>query len=542
MNLALDLALRSSVPLIVGFAAASALRRRAASARHLVLALAVFLSIAVIPLSVALPSWQLKVPLPARLTPHSPRVVASATPAGASVARVERAVVSPRSQVPALQVSPLIVGWLLGVLTFAASLIAGLCRLRRIAALAHPIDDQPWDLLRRQVSAAYALRRHVAILRTDRPDLLATFGWRRPVILLPANADDWREDRIHVVLCHELAHIRRGDWAIQIGAEVVRAILWFNPLIWIACRRLRRESEQACDDVVIANGVAPRAYATHLLQLARQCRRPLSPLPSVTPMAHPSSLERRIAVMLNPLVDRRTVSRPVALALMTLVVAVALPVSALRAVQAPPTALTGSIYDTSGAVMPGVELTLEDANHAAQTAVTNAAGRFVFSGIAPGRYVLATKLPGFRALSEEFQLRNASDWDRAITLQIGDLRETISVRETRLATPPPASQPQAATRLKVGGNVKAPRKLLDVKPLYPVSMRAAGREGVVPIEAVIGSDGTVTYVRVLSAQVHPDFAIAAVDAVRQWRFSPTLLNGVPVEVVMTVSVSFTLGN
>ena len=66
-------------------------------------------------------------------------------------------------------------------------------------------------------------------------------------------------------------------------------------------------------------------------------------------------------------------------------------------------------------------------------------------------------------------------------------------------------------------------------------MRDAGLTGVVPVEALIGSDGAVSSVRVLSAQVHPDFAIAAVDAVRQWRFTPTLLNGVPVEVVMTVS-------
>ncbi len=71
-------------------------------------------------------------------------------------------------------------------------------------------------------------------------------------------------------------------------------------------------------------------------------------------------------------------------------------------------------------------------------------------------------------------------------------------------------------------------------------MQQAGRTGVVPIEAMIGPDGIVSSVRVLSAQVHPDFAIAAVDAVRQWRFTHTLLNGKPVEVVMTVSVRFDL--
>jgi protein TonB len=83
-------------------------------------------------------------------------------------------------------------------------------------------------------------------------------------------------------------------------------------------------------------------------------------------------------------------------------------------------------------------------------------------------------------------------------------------------------------------------KVRDVHPTYPASMRAAGREGVVPIEAIISRDGSVSTARVLSAQVHPGFAAAALDAVRQWRFTPTLLNGEPVEVVMTVSVTFRL--
>ena len=73
-------------------------------------------------------------------------------------------------------------------------------------------------------------------------------------------------------------------------------------------------------------------------------------------------------------------------------------------------------------------------------------------------------------------------------------------------------------------------------------MKEAGLEGEVPIDAVIGRDGSVISVRVLNAQVHPEFAIAAVDAVRQWKFSPTLLNGRPIEVVMAVTVGFSLSN
>jgi TonB family protein len=193
-------------------------------------------------------------------------------------------------------------------------------------------------------------------------------------------------------------------------------------------------------------------------------------------------------------------------------------------------------------VLPGVAITLEDVTQMKLQAVTDAAGHFGFSNVQPGHYVLSAGIPGFRALRQEFDLRARRDWDRAITLQVGVVQESITVSALRSPAAPPPSQPRAPQPIRVGGNIRAPRKLVDVKPVYPASMREAGREGTVPLEAIIGEDGTVTSVRVVSAQVHPDFAIAAVDAVRQWRFSPTLLNGRPVEVVMTVSIDFKLAD
>ena len=246
--------------------------------------------------------------------------------------------------------------------------------------------------------------------------------------------------------------------------------------------------------------------------------------------------------MLNPGLNRTALSRRAVVFTIALLLAVALPTAAFRAAQGGPATLVGSVYDTSGAVLPAVELTLEDAKQNKSQAVTDATGRFYFQKVAPGHYVLAASLAGFRPLRHEFELQNTRDWDRAITLQVGTLSETIHVRESRVTGPSGSAQPQAAKPIRVGGNIRAPRKELDVRPIYPASMREAGREGLVPLEALIGLDGTVTSVRVLSAQVHPDFAIAAVDAVRQWRFTPTLLNGVPVEVVMTVSVRFDLGD
>jgi protein TonB len=102
-----------------------------------------------------------------------------------------------------------------------------------------------------------------------------------------------------------------------------------------------------------------------------------------------------------------------------------------------------------------------------------------------------------------------------------------------LPPPPPVTRP-----LPVGGRIKVPAKVLHVPPVYPAIAQQARVEGVVIIEAIIGTDGRVKEARVLKSQ--PLLDGAALAAVRQWVFSPTLLNGVPVPVIMTVTVNFTL--
>ena len=115
---------------------------------------------------------------------------------------------------------------------------------------------------------------------SPRADLLATWGWRRAYLLLPSEALDWPRTRIDVVLGHELAHVRRNDWAWQVYATVIRALFWWNPLAWVACHRLAIESERACDDVVLAQGIAAHAYAGHLVAIARDIPQPDTRTPS----------------------------------------------------------------------------------------------------------------------------------------------------------------------------------------------------------------------------------------------------------------------
>jgi protein TonB len=105
--------------------------------------------------------------------------------------------------------------------------------------------------------------------------------------------------------------------------------------------------------------------------------------------------------------------------------------------------------------------------------------------------------------------------------------------------PPPAPTREAPPPLvRVGSGVRAPAKLHHVAPIYPPVALAAGRQGTVELEAVIGEDGRVRDVRVVRSVALLDQA--AVAAVRQWRFTPTLLNGQPVPILLTVSVGFHL--
>jgi len=117
--------------------------------------------------------------------------------------------------------------------------------------------------------------------------------------------------------------------------------------------------------------------------------------------------------------------------------------------------------------------------------------------------------------------------------------DTIVVMTGGVPEPPPPRIPAVSDApLRIGGSIHPPQKTKDVRPVYPPIAQSAGVQGFVIIEAVIGPDGSVRDAKVLRSI--PFLDQAAVDAVRQWQFTPTLLNGQPVPVIMTVTVQFTL--
>jgi protein TonB len=123
-------------------------------------------------------------------------------------------------------------------------------------------------------------------------------------------------------------------------------------------------------------------------------------------------------------------------------------------------------------------------------------------------------------------------------LIIGSRDDSFVGEEIGPPPPPRAVTPLPQPPVRPGGNVRPPQKVHHVAPTYPAIAQAARVSGTVILEALIAEDGSVRDVKVLRSV--PLLDASAIDAVRQWRFTPTLLNGVPVQVIMTVTVSFAL--
>jgi hypothetical protein len=190
--------------------------------------------------------------------------------------------------------------WLAGAASVLSAPLAGRIALRQWAREASPIVGDDWNALLSDLSSRLGLSRRVTLLRSARAAMPMTWGWIRPLVLLPADADSWGGERRRDVLLHELAHVRRLDCLTQTIARASCAVYWFHPLAWFAERRMRIERERACDDIVLLAGARASDYAGHLLEIARGPRVPRAAALAALAMARPSQLEGRLLAILDP--------------------------------------------------------------------------------------------------------------------------------------------------------------------------------------------------------------------------------------------------
>jgi len=508
----------------------------------------------------------------------------------------------------------------LGAAGRLAWLLAGLGRLRRYRRAAAPLEP----------GCAWSTEAELRVSGDVAGPV--TFGWRKPVVLLPARFAELAAEMQDAILCHEIVHVRRGDWLFVIAEEIVRAVFWFHPAIWWVLAEIQLAREQAVDREVLAMTGSRDPYIDALLAMAGAAPElDLAPAPLFLRKRH---LKQRVMGILKevnmskPLTASLLAAGLVTMAAACWIVSGAIPLAAASqtvsdapgvtvdtggaellhrgGVAYPPevqakgiegTVVVQATIDANGEVSDANVLSGPDelrrtvlqsvlswhftgvsANSKRQVSVTfglptaqtapsaPAGGGFrvgggLRGGIAPaaGSHIIESiRISG---LSEEARAEllarlpvkvgddfteaapnifaTVHEFDRHLTAtlmptQSGNAQLNIAVSEAAgveaVATGP--------TKIRVGGNVQATNLITQVRPVYPPAAKEQRIQGAVKLEATIGPDGKVEDLRVVSG--HPLLVQAALDAVKDWVYRPTLLNGNPVTVVTSIDVNFTL--
>jgi beta-lactamase regulating signal transducer with metallopeptidase domain len=350
-------------------------RRTPAALRHLLWAFAIVGALAI-------PLISRVSPLRLAVLPAAARPTANATPQGSSLksqslpgspsagSAIDPAMIDtvrPENResartVPAPGKSPMpwtsvFIGlWALGTAILLARLIAGLVAVRRIASRGHEITDAAWQVHIDRAILASGVRQPVEVVMSGATPVPYTCGLTHPTIVLPSTASEWTAERRDAVLLHELAHISRGDLAMNILSHVTRALYWPNPLAWLAANGLRFEGERACDDAVLRTGARASDYADHLLDIVKSIGRPV---PNVAlAMARSSDFEGRLLAILEPGVPRTRLGRTRAAGIGTAFAAALLPLSAMTSAPAtaglPPAPVTSAPTAAALPVTPGI--------------------------------------------------------------------------------------------------------------------------------------------------------------------------------------------
>ena len=181
------------------------------------------------------------------------------------------------------------------------------------------------------ICSQLGIGRPVTLLIHPDKTIPVVWGILRCRLMLPAAARQWSDEQLRSVLLHELAHIKRRDTVVQLLAQVACALHWFNPLVWFAAWRLDAERERACDDLVLASGVRPSAYAGYLLDVVTGLSPTRWTQTCGLAMARKSSLEGRLGAVLGKDLNRRGVSVALAGLALAIAVGIAVPIAMLRA-------------------------------------------------------------------------------------------------------------------------------------------------------------------------------------------------------------------
>jgi HEAT repeat protein len=218
--------------------------------------------------------------------------------------------------------------WAVGAIVLLGRLGRDLFRVRDLTRRARQWGSDEDRALGRLLAAKLRIHRRVRLLESDEVSVPVTWGLRIPAVIFPTAAATWTSERKRVVLLHELAHIRRWDYAVHLMVEVACAVYWFNPFVWLAARLNSLEQERACDDQALNVGVRSDIYAEHLVDIARTHVAEMAPRGAFA-MAHSCGLADRVRSILARGLDRAPLSPRRLLSTSVTALAVAFPLASV---------------------------------------------------------------------------------------------------------------------------------------------------------------------------------------------------------------------
>jgi HEAT repeat protein/beta-lactamase regulating signal transducer with metallopeptidase domain len=345
-----DVIVRATVLLGCTGLTAMLLHRAAAATRHAVWTLGMVGALVLPVLSIALPRWELPVVTipspqiaPARTSPAPLLTGARAYPAPIATGRKADArnstaeTTAPQfRQSNSDRMSPagvVLIVWLAGTIAILGRLLLGIVAVQWMTRRIERVTEAPWLAMAGALAQGLGVCSKVTFFRSQTATMPMAWGLWRPGVVMPSDADTWPTARLRIVLLHELAHVKRRDCLTHALAQIACAVHWFNPLAWIAARRIRAERERACDDLVLAAGTRGSDYADQLLDVARSMRggRFPSMLAGATlAMAHRTQLEGRLLAILDPERPRSGLSRGRRTAAVTVAACAVMPLATLQ--------------------------------------------------------------------------------------------------------------------------------------------------------------------------------------------------------------------
>jgi TonB family protein len=439
MALILSAALKGTVVLVLGWIATRLLRRSSADLRHRIW-LATICAVPLLLIPVRLPEAA-RVEVPYTFTSEAVPGAAAAAPW-----------------------NPWAMVWAIGFGVLMLRLLLGVIQLYRITRRAESVNG---------------------VLLSSEITTPLTWG---SAIVFPAYAREWPGEKLAIALAHERAHMARRDWFTQSLAQVVTAVFWFHPLMWVASAGLRQEAEQAVDDAVLSSGAEAASYAEQLLEVARRLHGSVQ-VPAVAMVRRPVLTDRVTAILDAGRIRTLSTWRMKAVIL----------------------AVAACMLLTLAAFQQKLQAQAVPAPAPAPTAPAP-----VPIPAAPVRTPAAPPAPAPNSAPAPVVTPVAS--------------------RTPSMIPTPGN---AVGAYPIGNGVTAPRAIHKVEPVYPDDARAEKLQGEVWLSVVIDEQGVPSDF-VITNGLGGSIDQAAIDAVSQWRFEPGMKGGVPVPVKATIAVNFRL--